>query len=158
MIGPDRDPAVRVTPQERDWAQEELLAAFVRALAERPAAAAPGSRASAADRFGLVRRVEDYLESRAGDPLRVDELCSAVGASLHTLERAFQEVHGISPKKFLTLRRLSWARQDLMRGTGRVGSVTDVATKWGFFHLGRFAADYRAVFGEPPSATLNRGS
>lgn len=156
VIGPDRDPARPVTQQERDWAQEELLAAFAHALAMRPTGVPPGPRTSAADRLGLVHRVEDYLESHLGDPLRVDELCSAVGSSLHTLERAFQEVHGISPKKFLTLRRLARARKDLMRGGPQVGSVTDVAMKWGFFHLGRFAAEYKAVFLESPSETLGR--
>jgi AraC family ethanolamine operon transcriptional activator len=156
VIGPDRDPNHRVTPGELAWAQEELLAAFAHALATRPSITARGPRTSAADRLRLVHRVEDYFESHLGDPLRVDELCAAVGTPLHTLERAFHDVHGISPKKFLTLRRLACARKDLMRRGPQNDSVTGVAMKWGFFHLSRFAAEYKAVFQESPSETLVR--
>ena len=156
VIGPDRDPSRQVTPNELEWAQEELLAAFAHALATRSVSVAPGPKASAADRLRLVHRVEDYLESHLGNTVRIDELCSAVGTNLHTLERAFLEVHGISPKKFLTLRRLARARKDLMRGGPQAGSVTDIAMKWWFFHLSRFAAEYKAVFQESPSETLSR--
>jgi hypothetical protein len=34
--------------------------------------------------------------------------------------------------------------------------VSDVANSWGFWHMGQFAADYRAMFGELSSSTLNR--
>jgi AraC family ethanolamine operon transcriptional activator len=157
VIGPDRDPDAMVTAEERDWAQEELLASFVHALATRPGRSASTPRTSGADRLRLVRRAESYLESHLGDTIRIDELCAAVGTNLHTLERAFVDVHGVSPKKFVTLRRLAHVRKDLMHHSRRAGSVTDVATKWGFFHLSRFAAEYKALFQESPSETLARG-
>lgn len=34
--------------------------------------------------------------------------------------------------------------------------MTQVAYRWGFNHLSRFAADYRRLFGEVPSQTLRR--
>jgi len=35
-------------------------------------------------------------------------------------------------------------------------SVTNEAARWGFLHFGRFAQEYRALFGELPSETLRR--
>ena len=36
------------------------------------------------------------------------------------------------------------------------GEVLSVALKWGFKHLGRFAAQYRAIFGVYPSDTAKK--
>jgi AraC-like DNA-binding protein len=60
----------------------------------------------------------------------------------------------MSPLAYARLRRLNLARLALMRTERGSTSVARVARKYGFSELGRFAAAYRAVFGEPPSATL----
>jgi len=39
---------------------------------------------------------------------------------------------------------------------GSGATVTEVATRWGFLHFGRFAGDYQKQFGEKPSETLQR--
>jgi AraC family ethanolamine operon transcriptional activator len=102
----------------------------------------------------IVRRAQDHAESRLGESIRMHDLCAAAGASLASLERAFLDLHGMSPKRFLTLHRLSRVRRALILGAEGTATVTEVATACGFFHLGRFAGLYKAFFHEPPSATL----
>jgi AraC family ethanolamine operon transcriptional activator len=54
--------------------------------------------------------------------------------------------------EYLCLRRLQGARAEFKSGVG-LGSVKTVAFNWGFWHLGRFSAEYRRIFGELPSET-----
>jgi AraC-like DNA-binding protein len=60
------------------------------------------------------------------------------------------------PKRYLMLRRMGLARRALRAGATDKTTVTDVAMRYGFWQLGRFAVAYRSSFGETPSATLQR--
>ena len=122
-----------------------LLAAW-RGSGSRPARL-PGSRQRA------CYRAVDYIRSAGGEVRTVQQICEAVGASYSTLERGFREAYGISPKQYLVQYRLSAVRQDLLELTPG-SSITDVAYHWGFAHMGKFAADYKGMFGELPSRTL----
>ncbi|WP_458372700.1 helix-turn-helix domain-containing protein [Pseudomonas veronii] len=45
---------------------------------------------------------------------------------------------------------------ELLRLSSGNETVTAVAFRWGFNHLGHFTTDYKRRFGESPSATLAR--
>jgi AraC family ethanolamine operon transcriptional activator len=95
--------------------------------------------------------IEDHLEAAP----KVADLCAAVGVSRRTLEYAFREHFGVSPKAYLTARRLVAVRGRLLRADP-AERVVDVANELGFWHMGDFAAAYRRHFGELPSQTLCR--
>jgi AraC-like DNA-binding protein len=63
---------------------------------------------------------------------------------------------GISPKQFLLLRRMNMVRRALERAAPGETTVTEIATRFGFWELGRFAGAFRTWFGETPRATLAR--
>ncbi|MCP5232733.1 MAG: AraC family transcriptional regulator [Zoogloeaceae bacterium] len=134
-------------------AHDELLASLFGELARRGGAIDSGASLSPGERWRVIRRAEAYLESRADPSVRIDDLCVAACTSLSRLERAFRETFGVSPRRYLILRRLAAVRRELLRGEPQT-SVTDVATRWGFFHLGRFSQEYREHFAERPSQTL----
>jgi AraC-like DNA-binding protein len=82
-------------------------------------------------------------------------LADRVGVSARCLQMAFREHLGMTPLQYLRWVRLGRAREDLLAGTSPDGvTVSAVAVRWGFRHLGRFAQDYRSRFGESPSQTL----
>ena len=75
-----------------------------------------------------------------------------LGVSRRTAQYAFQDTLNLNPIAYLRAVRLNHVRRELRLGD----SVTTAATKWGFWHLSSFAQDYRAMFGELPSATAKR--
>ena len=86
----------------------------------------------------------------------IPELCAAAGTSRRALEYAFREHLDVSPARYLRLCRYRRVLTALAGSTAREDTVTRIATEWGFSDLGRFASEYRRLFGEKPSETLRR--
>ena len=87
--------------------------------------------------------------------LAISELHTAANVSSATLNRGFKERFGVSPKQYLVARRLCQARR-CIQSSGDWQQISSVAYDFGFWHLGRFASDYRSMFGELPSETRLR--
>lgn len=104
---------------------------------------------------GPVRRVREYLESHASEPVDMAVLGEVAGIPVRTLYHQFQRAHGSSPMQLLREIRLDRVRRELL-AAGQDANVTGIALGWGFDHLGRFAASYRERFGETPRETLQR--
>jgi AraC family ethanolamine operon transcriptional activator len=98
--------------------------------------------------------VEQWQDAEA--PPTVADLCAGAGVSERTLQYAFRDHVGMSPVAHLRCRRLNGARAALLAADPQAISVTDVAMRFSFLHLGRFAGDYKRLFGEAPSVTLSR--
>ena len=107
-------------------------------------------------RIDVVRRVEQHLLDDLTIPQTVDDLCSVAQTSRRTLEYAFRDYFGTSPKRFIKALRLNAARNDLLRGDHGSAQVVEIASGWGFNHMGQFSSDYGKMFGEKPSETLRR--
>lgn len=103
-----------------------------------------------------VKRAEEYIHANADRPISIVELAEYAGASTRALYAGFQNSGKVSPMAFLKIVRLERVRDELMSGCDKGGTVTSIATRWGFGHLGRFAADYKRRFGESPSQTHRR--
>lgn len=104
----------------------------------------------------IMRRFRRALEAEPNRALYVPELCNMIKVPERTLRHCCQERLGVSPKHYLMLRRMHLARRALGAADPEATTVTEVATRFGFWHFGRFAGGYRMIFGESPSATLHR--
>ena len=103
----------------------------------------------------LVRQCE-LLAPELGPIPTVGALADAVGTSDRWIRSAFSQTYGVSPSQYFRARALASCRRELEAAEPASISVTDVAVRWGFWHLGRFSAHYRRFFGESPSVTLAR--
>jgi methylphosphotriester-DNA--protein-cysteine methyltransferase len=101
-----------------------------------------------------IRRFVEVLEAQPLEPFRMQTTCVAIGVSDRTLRVACQEQFGVSPAQYVMLRRMRSARRALRKANPETMRVTDIATEHGFWELGRFAVNYRHIFGDSPSATL----
>ena len=107
----------------------------------------PGRRA--------VRHALDFIEEHLSEPITIADIAAAGGTGVRSLEQGFHDQLSCTPSIYLRDRRLDRARLDLVDAAPLDHvTVTDVAVRWGFTHLGRFASSYRRRFGESPSRTL----
>jgi len=140
-------PGVRpkITPE---CTAEELVRLVVSSGSVTTLAARPASRDVA------VARALRVIATAEQVPCSVEDLARTAGCSARTLRRAFDERFGVGPKTYLLARRLVGVRRELRDSDREIAIIADVANRWGFWHMGQFAADYRLFFGELPSTTL----
>ena len=106
----------------------------------------------------IVEQAEILALAEVDEPVQISALCAALSISERTLRKAFHRVHGLPPCRHLRMLRLQQARCALIVTDSHLTTVTEIATGFGFLELGRFSVEYRKVFGESPSQTLNRAS
>ena len=142
-------------------ANPEAARGLEQALIEAMAACLGGEEVredrSAVRRHALIMsRFRRATEEDPDQPLYIPELCRTIGVSYRTLRNCCQEQLGMSPKRYLLLRRMNLAHHALRDSPPAATTVTEVATRFGFWQFGRFAGEYRALFSELPSVTLSR--
>lgn len=114
-------------------------------------------RASVGRHTRIMLRFEQVVEETGEEPLSMLEICRRTGTSRRLLESVVQLRTGKAPWEYLRWRRL-WRARSLLSRPDEDTTVTDVAFRLGFWHLGRFAAAYATTFGERPSLTLARAT
>lgn len=110
------------------------------------------------ERTQLLLDIKSWLEEALPEHHSVYDLCEKFKVNERTIQRAFIEKCGVSPKQYLIALRLNKVRKDLRYADFSHGKVSDVANRWGFWHMGDFAQIYRRQFGELPSETLIKSS
>jgi AraC-like DNA-binding protein len=146
-------PEILAKPEVARAIEQALVEAMVFCLAEPRSAIVPAAQRHHAR---VMARLEAVLAASLEEPLYMAELAARVGASYWTLRDSCLEYLGMSPKRYLWLRRMNLARRALRRANAEKTTVTEIASDYGFWELGRFSVAYRSLFGESPSTALRR--
>ncbi len=102
-----------------------------------------------------MNRAIEYIEVHLDEAISVATLGDKVGATTRSLERTFARELGVSPQQYVKARRLNAVHRCLLNnGSEENVRIIDVATRFGFSHMGRFAGEYHRYFGECPRDTL----
>jgi AraC family ethanolamine operon transcriptional activator len=104
--------------------------------------------------FGLKKAV-DFINIHIEDNVSIPYLCKYAGLSQRSLEYSFKEVYQISPKQYIKAIKLNTIKKELANNHDKL--ISDLAAKYGFWHMGQFAADFKNQFGKLPSETLAIG-
>ena len=113
-------------------------------------------KATASNRSRTIKTAIDYIHATANKTISIEKLCLDTGINKRTLQRAFLDQYGMTPKFYLQAQRLNNVYKTLMHSDPETTRITDIALDQGYWHMSQFAADYRRLFGELPSDTLNQ--
>jgi AraC family transcriptional regulator, ethanolamine operon transcriptional activator len=102
----------------------------------------------------IIFRALEYVRAKTWEPISVEDLVAATGTEYRTLLRAFQRYLNMGPKHYLKLRQLNLVRIALRQKRAGAQNVTSILGEHGVTEFGRFAIEYRQLFGEAPSETL----
>lgn len=131
--------------------ERSIVSGAAWALAEALGRQSKPERSCAAHRTRLLRRACEVVDASLTSGLTMSQLCFTIGTSRRTLENIFAGALGISPYQYVRTIRLNAIRRELLSEENADASIGDIAARWGVWHISRFAADYRQMFGQLPS-------
>ncbi|NTH16750.1 AraC family transcriptional regulator [Agrobacterium rhizogenes] len=99
----------------------------------------------------------DFMHAHLAHPILLDDVTTAANVSERTLQEGFKRFKKTTPMAYLQRLRLQAAHGEFLEQGSKL-TIAGVALKWGFVHLGRFSAAYRAAYGEYPSETVRRST
>ena len=102
--------------------------------------------------FDILEQVYGHMDGT----VNIKDLAKQYAVSEHTLQKSFKAIFGFTPKRFFRLLKLNHVHHELKNADPGSYSVSRIAQKWGFRHMGRFSHYYTELFGENPSLTLDR--
>ena len=108
------------------------------------------------DRREIVNRLHAELERSQEESLTAPELAQRLGIAERTLRLVCRQTLGLGPARYLKLRQLRLARRQLRDRRHSAQTVTELLSALGIWQFGRFAGEYKAIYGELPSQTFHR--
>jgi AraC-like DNA-binding protein len=144
-------PVIAAGVQAASGLEQQLIHALIECLLVKPIEEGAAVRGRQAE---IMSRFEARIRARANWTHAMPDICSSLGIPDRTLRAYCEDYLGMSPKRYVLLRRLQFTRRALRAADPGVTSVSEIARRYGFDGLGRFAATYHERFGELPSDTL----
>jgi AraC-like DNA-binding protein len=137
--------------QELELLQEELMDKIIENFSNKKAEV---YKLTKGEEVGFLMR--DYLYKNLDEKLSMSDLAENFDISWKTMQNSFKSIFSLTPKRFVQILRFNMVYRDLTNATEKSKTVTEIAKRWGFEHLGRFSKNYYDIFQEYPIETLSR--
>jgi AraC family transcriptional regulator, ethanolamine operon transcriptional activator len=146
------EPSLLMQPQMKTLVVEDFLPLLINTLGK--TVPQNRNRPKTLRRYSIVKKAEEIAQSYSDRPLTLKQLCDDLETSSSALCYGFQDIFGLSPIAYLKIQRLNGVRRTLINADPKITMVMQVAHQWGFWSAGHFCRDYKKMFGELPSETL----
>ncbi len=101
-----------------------------------------------------LEKAVEIINSDIESLFSIKQLCVMVGVSERTLLYAFKEKYKVSTSQYIKAHRLNKVKQEIY--TTKRKSISKIAGKYHFWHMGQFAKDFKKQFGILPSEVLKK--
>ena len=105
-------------------------------------------------RAKLIAQAETQMLANLDRPVTLKQLANNLESSSSALSYGFQDLFGMSPMRYLKARRLNAVRQRLKASDPKNCNIAILASEFWFYSPSHFTRDYKTMFGELPSETL----
>jgi AraC-like DNA-binding protein len=148
-----RPGGIATMPVAREHLEYVVLTQLLTAVPHNYSDALTADRPAVRRLRSRVQRVVDVIEAHPEHALSSGHLAAVAGVTERALQIAFRKEFGTSPAAYVREVRLDRVHAELCN-SGDGATVSEIATRWGFCHLSRFAQQYSRRFGMLPSETL----
>jgi AraC-like DNA-binding protein len=102
----------------------------------------------------IAKLTEEYIQEHYTDAIPIEDICRVTGVGVRTLQRCFREYFDVNISEYISSVRLQKAHRELVASHRSEKTVSHIALKHGFTHLGRFSVLFRQRYGDFPSEVL----
>jgi AraC-like DNA-binding protein len=102
----------------------------------------------------IGKQAQEYIEEQYRDRIHIEDLCRATGVGVRTLQRSFRKQFNLSVREYVKTVRLQAAHRELLTSDSSQDTVSEIALRNGFTHLGRFSVEFHERFGETARKTF----
>lgn len=93
-----------------------------------------------------------FIHENKYKAITIEEVCQDTQFTQRTIYYHFNKIYSLSTKQYIQYLKLNLIRNELLNRKEKI-NISEVAGKYGFWHMGQFSKDYKKLFGELPSKT-----
>ena len=107
------------------------------------------------ERFDLAQ-VREVIHENIDNIYTISDLLKEIKISPRTMQYHFKQKFGLTPKQYLHYLRLNAIKKKLIHSDPNQVKISDIALEYGFFNASHFGSEFKKLFGESPSQTLQQ--
>jgi AraC-like DNA-binding protein len=103
-----------------------------------------------------IRDGRMLLKENINATYMIADLVEDLQVSKRTIQHGFKHYLGFTPKEYQQYIRLNGIRDTILNVKDPHITLSEIAARYNYFHLGHFSTEYKKFFGESPSDTLRK--